>query len=373
MSKRFNIKVYDKDGVNRIATLNFSPTEPRGEQKDEVILSAPKFNAVKNGGLGACNLEFNVKIDDFGGLESVIVPMNEFRIYEITDEYPLGKKIYSGFLDSFKPRLKQGKETTVVKIFGYASALGFDEFRTAGGSSTVSYSATDPGQMARDIITRAAELYPQLNFDSSSIPLLGWTTDYDFDNISWKDALDLVQQMAGTGYYWYVDQENKVYLLEKSSSAEKEYTIGYDVQEFEADIKTGHIKNRIIFKWSGGTLSPKTDATSIDNYGQRTERVDGSSVTSSTAADIQAQYYLDSKKEKKVVGELVINSRATFHDIRPGQTVKVLALKEGQALYSDNMQIENMNYTAEAVKLQLEEYINFAKEVAKVAEVPQKF
>lgn len=374
MSKSYNIKVYGKNGLDEdyIKTLNYSPRQPGDGSKDEVLLSVPRFNAKKNGGLGQCTLEFNVKFDDFGSLAAVIVPMNEFRIYEVNTDYPEGRKIYSGFLDSYEPQIKQGKEITTVKLLGYASVLTMDDFRTSGGSTTVNYTATDPGQMARDIFTRVGELYPQVNFDTSSIPLLGWTTNYKFENLTWKDAIDLVQKIAGTSFYWYVDQDNKAYFLEKASSAQKRYQVGDDVQEIKATVKTDEVKNRVVFKWASGTIT-KTDSASITAYGQRTNRVSAESITDSTAADIQAQYILDQNKNPKTNVVMDLNTQANFYDVQPGQTVKILGLKEDQNLVGNNLQIESIRYSADILTIELEESRTLADEVKAVAEAAQKF
>lgn len=370
--KSYNIKVYQKDGITLIKTLNYTPTQPTDGSKDEVLLSAPKFNAKKNGGLGACKLKFNLKFDDMGTLESVIVPMNEFKIYEINEDYPLGILIFSGFLDSDTPEIKGVEETVEVKLLGYASVLTFDEFRTAGGSSTVVYTATDPGQMARDIFTRAGELCPQITYDTSSIPLLGWTTDYTFENLTLKDSIDLVQKIAGVSFYWYLDQNNKAYFLEKASVAEKKYQIGHDIQNAKSEKKTDEIKNNIIFEWASGTIT-KTDTASITAYLKRTSRVNGASITSSAAADIQAQYILDSKKDLKTKVSIVLNNIAKFYDIRPGQTVKILGLKKDQTIFGDNMQIETINYTPDTMTLGLEEVKTLADDIKEIAETAEKF
>lgn len=372
MTKSFNIKVYDKDKQNLIKVLTYEPKQPTDGSKDEVLLSAPSFNAKKNGGLGVCKLEFNVKFDDFGSLTDVIDPMNHFEVYEVNADYPLGALIYTGFLDSYDPVIKKGKETVTVKTFGYASVLTFDIFRTSGGSSTVDYTATDPGQMARDIFTRVGELYPLVTFDTSSIPLLGWTTNYKFENLTWKDALDLVQKIAGVSYYWYVDQNNKAYFKEKSTTADKKYLLGKSVQEATAKIESDEVKNRIVLKWSGGTKTV-TDTASITKYGQRTERVSAETITDSGAADIQAQYLLDTKKDAKTGVKIVLNDKAKFYDIQPGQTVKIEGLKKDQVIFGENLQIETIRYNADTMTLDLEESKSLADDIKNIAETEQKF
>ena len=258
--------------------------------------------------------------------------------------------------------MSNGLEKVSASIIGYASVLTFDEFRTSGGSSTVNYTATDPGQMARDIITRAAELYPQLTWDTLSIPLVGFTTDYKFENLNWKDALDLVQKIAGVSFYWYIDQNNKVYFLEKSSSFEKSFMVGDSVQDIKAKVESDEVKNRIVFKYSSNTII-KTDAASIAAYGQRTSRVNATTITSAAAADSQAQYILDTEKNAKTSLKIVLNDRAKFYDVKPGQTVKIRGLKEGQTIIGNNLQIETISYKGDSLTLELEESRTLADHV----------
>lgn len=71
-------------------------------------------------------------------------------------------------------------------------------------------SATDIGQMARDVVTAC----PNLSYDATSIPLVGATAIFDFSGTSGYTcltALEELRKMAGSGYYFWPDTAGKVW------------------------------------------------------------------------------------------------------------------------------------------------------------------
>ena len=372
MDKKYNVKIYDKAGTTLLKTVTYEQVQEKNADKEEVLLSAPSFAMKKNGGLGQCKLKFNFKFDDFGDFDGKIVDSNEIRIWEVSSDNPSGILIYSGFINDISPVLKESEEYLEVELLGYVSRLGRGEFQTAGGSPNVEYTAEDPAQMLRDIIDQAAVYYPQLNYTAESLPDVGFVTDYTFEELTWVEAIKIIQSICGVDFYWYVDKNNTVYLLEKAASAEKKYLIGASVQEGKIVHSPGEIVNKITLEAASGNITVE-DVPSQNAHGYSFTRVSATSITSSDAAQIQADYLLASQKDLKVSADFSINSTKPFYDIRPGMTVKIQGLKASQDVLGDNLIVETVTYTPDKLKLSLEERRLLADEVRTVAETPQKF
>lgn len=354
-NKRFNIKVYDTDGVTLIQTL--SPS---------VLKGAPTFTSQINGGLGQCQLDLNLPFDDFGEGTDIDF-MYIVKIYVTDSENPLGRLVYTGFVSAYQPYLQNKIQGVKVTLLGLGSLLSFAYYKN-GASFTVAHSAVDPAVIMKAIIDHFNTIYPGsllgYNSGGTTVDTVGTNVTYTFIEKKWLDALKDAFGTVGAGWWWSVDKQGQLYLKQKPASATHRFTIGKDIDSITVDKSSESVKNQVRVKYNGNTADD-SDATSISRFGTREAIVSDDQIQNAATANQRAGQEVDDNKVEKIKAKLTINMSYDLESIEVGDTCKIMNLDSAQQTFNNNMMIVSVNYSFTKVTVELEEQTKFSIELQK--------
>lgn len=364
MSKKYLIKVFDKDGTAL-------------QVVDSAILrSEIEFQSELNGGQGELQMDLTMSWDD---PPSWTDPFNFVRVFVFDAQNPRGRLLYSGVIVQRIPNVIGREEYISLTVFGLVGLLSFSLYKD-GSSFDVTHSAQDPKDVLEDIIDHFQLVYPPSSGDEwigynavtnirdgSQIETFGSNITYTFEKNVWSEAIDKLLELTDSGWYWYIDQGGDVIFREKSTSADHIFTVGKDVQDISAPENIEEIINSVTLAYDGGTTAAQEDATSISAYGKREQYVDDQNTTDSATAVSKAQRIRDENKDPKIQATIVVNSEYDFESIKPGDTCKVRNYKKGSVVLNDNMLIVGVTYTPELCTLELEgKRYDLTKEIKEV-------
>lgn len=354
VDKKFTVKIYDPTGATLIKTVN-----------PLLVKDTPNFPSKINQGFGQCVLNLNLPFDDFDEGGS-IDHMNIVRIYEIDNENPSGRLVYTGFISSYQPSINGGVDSVEVNLLGIVSLLATAFYR-ASGNLTVTKSGVELSQAIKDIINHFNSTYSGslITYDSGSIDTVGTNIEYVYEKLTWLDAIKKTFELIPAGWFWTVDNTGKFYLKENPTTPTHTFTIGKEIDNFTVRNNAENVKNQVIFEYLSGATVTVTDAPSVALYGLREKYVTDNEVQDSANATIAAQKILDNEKAKKIEVKLTINNEYDIESIKVGDTCQVTNYK-GTTLFNDNMLIIGINYNWDKVVLELGDYIdNFGEQIDK--------
>lgn len=342
--KHFVVKIYDSLGTT------FKTTLRPNELKNEI-----SFTSRINGGQGQLVLDLQRDFDDFDEGDEIDF-MNVVRVYEVDENNPSGRLIYSGFISAYKPYVRGSDQGVEVVCLGLCSLLSLAFYKDA--DYTVSKSSVDPKAIFEDIIDHFNTVYSGTLIDySGSVVTVGTNVSYEYVKRKWREAIDDTLLLSGAGYYWYVDQDGLFTFAQNPATSTHTFTLQKDVEEFLTNKSSEEIVNKTRVFYNGGT-SDDSDATSISEYGTREETITDSNITDLTTASQRAAQAVDDNKDVKINASLKINSLYDIETIKPGDTCKIRNIKSGQATFTDNMQIYSVKYTPDFVILELAQINN---------------
>lgn len=356
--KKYNIKIFDPTGT-LISTI-----------QPELILSDIEFDSQLNGGVGTVQIELDLTFDDFENQVSYIDVHNSVKIFEFDDENQDGQLIFTGEIIQPTPKLKVRAEMVTLLCQGLSAMFNVSVFKQ-GASFAPSYSGVDPSAIATDIVDQVIALTPFLTYEDTAIPSqtvfsVGTNVTVDFDpGTSWFDAMQIVAELAGDGWNWFVDGQGRFWFRSKPTTPTHVLQIGDDVGGIENEEDGAEIVNDVTIVYDTGTFN-KTDASSIATYGTREAYIDDQNIKDATTAEQRADTELRKANPVKRV-EIEINSKFNFEGISVGDTLKVRGLKSGSITLDPNSLIVGFFYGPDTMIVSLGEYTSLATEIAKIA------
>jgi hypothetical protein len=353
IQKSWNIIIYGQDGTTVLATL------PQSN-----IRGYPTFTTRINGGLGECVLDlvgsgFFFDTFDEG---NAIKHMNIVDIYEIDPSHPLGRRIYRGFISRYEPYIDSGSDEGVkVTCLGLVSLLTKSYYKN-GGTFTVSHSSVDPSTIAEAILTHFNTIYGgSLITSSSSVATVGTNVSYDFSDQKWFDALSTVGKLAGTGYWWNVDENGIYWLQPRTNTATHIFTIGKDIDSITVTKDGEKIVNDVQVRYSGGSYDA-SDATSQSTYGTGSPATGKmSKIVSDTSMGLDAATQAGTKevqdqKSAYLSASVEINSNYDIESVKVGQAAVIANYSASASnLFPNPLVIVSTTYTGDALRIQFEQ------------------
>jgi len=343
--KKYVAKIYDITG----ATLQSTQAE---------ILEHPKFTKTRNAGLGQCAIRLNYKFGEFASQLSNVV-----KIYCINDANPTGKLIYTGIVSQQYEVFGSGLQYTELILLGIQSLL-MNAYYKNGATYSVTHTNDDVSTILEAIVDHFQTVYSGslISYTGASIDTIGTDVTYTFDQKKWLQAIEGAFDLAGEGWYWYINEAGVLHLHQNPTSATHLFTVGKDIENIQVERSVEKIINENYLNYNGGT-DTASDATSKSTYGVREQYNDDQKITNATTAGKFTDKNVIDNKDPKTKTKLTINSQFAIEDINVGDTCKVLNLPFTSSVLSDNMVIERIDYRGELAIIHLGLYEFLHKEL----------
>ncbi len=280
-----------------------------------------------NGGLGLCKIELGREFDDFGEFDDIKLG-NEVQVWVHDDdsEDDFGTLIYSGYISSYEPTLENGQEKVIVNLLGYYTLLEQDIYKN-GATLTITETTEDVGVIFRNIMTRyrAETTNPKIHFSLDSVQETGNDGSYEFNIMTYRDAIEKAREMAPEGWYWYVNQYNEIKFQEKASSPDHLFILGRHFHKIKVVKSVEKIKNIAIVRDRSAIEEIREDDLSIADYSRRVQKYSDSKIGDVATAQAIGDSIINTYKdpEIKVVAEIIDNYSGKGYDIEsinPGDT-----------------------------------------------------
>lgn len=348
--KKYNVQILSQDGSTAIKTL------PLSRDKSDI-----HFRSVLNGGLGQLVLDLNLPFDDFDEGNSVEF-MNIVDVYAIDDDNPLGRRIYRGFISRYTPYIESdGREGVEVTCLGLVSLLSFSYYKNLGNYDVV-HTAQDPEAIFKAIIDHFNTIYGGnvLSYTGSTSPV-GSSVSVTFSDNTWLSAVQRTIKLAGTDWFWKIDQDGLCYFTTKPGTPTHTFTIGKNIDRLRCTKDSEGVINDVQVRRSGGTATDYYDTPSQVTFGlgspatgKRTRIISESSLTDVNAANQRGNKEIADNKDEKIKATVVVNSNYDIESIKPGDTCQIVNFLGSSSFFSNNMRIDSVEYEPDRVTLELE-------------------
>ena len=295
------------------------------------------FTKKLNGGLGPCLIELG---EAFDYQDETLTLNNEIQIWiEDKDTGSNGKLIYSGYISNIFRSIDEGEEKVLVNLLGYYTRLGQDIWKN-GTTTTFNYSgsATDIGTIFRSLIDRyiAETINPKITYSKDTIKTTGTTTEFKFEFLTYREAIDILRSLAPSNWWWYVDEHGTIYFKSKTTSPIHNFISGKHFKSIRVERSMEKVKNAVFFYDDvGNLLKLYTDDGSVKDYGRRSIKIFNDRIGVATDADkIGESFVLEHKDpDIKIIAEIIDNNEDDqfgydIESINPGDTCSFLGFDE---------------------------------------------
>jgi hypothetical protein len=238
-----------------------------------------------------------------------------------------------------------------------------------GLTATPDGDSADIGLITRAVVDRFNEenANPIFNYSPTTIPLTGTTVHYMFQSKTYRNALDKLSMLAPAGYFFYFDEYDFVHLKPKPTTPTHIFEFGKHFASFKGEKSMETLRNAIII-WNGETdpliavYKYYENATSVAQYGRRTETYVDPGIADEASADAIAANFLETMKEPEVKLTVTIFDN-NFDDVKgydiesiqPGDTCRFVGFNNEQLdLVQENMLIRRVDYATDRVELTIE-------------------
>lgn len=347
------------------------------------------FTKTLNGGVGECIITLAVPFD-YAGADlvegnDVEVVVGDGDTLIATDATLLSsantKTIYKGYISLIERDVDGATETVIVHVLGYYTLLSLDILKN--GAQTTLYSinsgtgltttsgsnaAADIGLMVRGVIDRFNAEHGTgkvfYNASLANVPNTGTTAKYIFQEKTYREAIDVLKQLAPSNVYWYVDETGELSFKAVPTTPTYNFIFGRHFSKVHVERSLEKVRNvALVFNGvASGIYKHYEDAASIALYGRRAERITDLGVKDTGAADALGAKFLAENKDAGLILKCTIfdnnNDKGLGIDIeaiRPGQTCSITGFSSTLSnIFKDNMVITAVTYTLEAVEIQVE-------------------
>jgi len=341
MAKTYEVKIYDQAG-----------SAYKGTYK---IMSTPHFNANVNGGLGELTIQLPYTLKDFSlGVELNYTNQVQLWVRDI-DTGNDGVLVYSGYMVDFYPTISGNKEFVEVKIWGNATRLARTFYRNG---FTVGFDLTDdPADIVKDIVDKYRALVdnPIVNYDGTSVSSLGSNLNIVFKMKKCSEAIDMVREATGEGWFWYVGADNILHFTTKPSTPTHTFVYGKDFSDIKFGFESSKVRNgMILYNGMQDDDASKIaylfyNATSQGSYFNSEEYLQESGIEEDDTAISFGEAYINSKKNPNQFVEVKLkdNNFGKGYDIESvkcGDTFKILNIPS-DVNFSGNIMVTGVEYT----------------------------
>lgn len=347
------VQIFQADGSTPVETLDLTKLKNKLTFSDQL-----------NGGLGELTLDLSYPFDDFSE-GTRIKAMNIVDVYAVEDSYPLGRRVYRGFMSQYEPYVLQNGATGVlVRCLGLVSLAQYVYYKN-GSSFAVTHTTADPQTMGRAIIDALNTSYNLFSYSNDTTDPTGGSLSKTFTDKKIFDALKETQELTPDGWYWRIDANGVYWLKPKPVAATHLFVLGRDINWLRAPKSAENIINDVQVRYSGGNADG-SDATSISAYGKRTQILMDTGLDSAAGAARNTKALADGKN-MVIKASLQLNDTYDIESVHPGDTCQVLNTAYGNAFFDTNMTIIQVQWEGETATLQLGDYrADVAVEVARM-------
>lgn len=331
------------------------------ENSDQILVQTETANAV--GPDTDVQENFNVEVVAFyGGYDELLDefgdPIRDETGDSILTSYgnPNGKTVYSGYIGDYE--LVFGDKSGVkVTIIPHVAEMMHYVFKS-GANTTVAYNSVDPVTMARDAMDNYISQGGIITYDTTTMPLSGWTSSYDFKLQTTREVMDKVIELLPAGYYHYVDPGTNVqYLKEKSATAHHTFYYGYHITELRLKKSITQLVNKVYFVGgeTAGVYLYKyyEDATSVSDYRPGLERISDSRVTLAASAEVLSESQIEQYKDPRYRTEVTVTD--AVYDIEKINLGEMVAFKNFGSFVDDLLlQIVSIDKEKHAITMTLD-------------------
>lgn len=286
-----------------------------------------------NSGPAECLLTLDVAFDYEGGdltegndVEVVISDQSTVADDNV-NAFEGARTIYRGYISLVERSIDGAKEQINVHLLGYYTLLAVDVLKNGvqttmytnnvSGLTTVSadWTPADIGLIARTVIDRYNIENPgsRIFYLENDIPDMGVNAKYQFQQKTYREALDILKQLAPPDVYWYVSETGRIKFQAKPGASTHVFVFGRDFSKILVQKSLEKLRNSLLL-WNGKTgvdsiYKTYADASSMSLYGRRTERVNDYGIGYTDAADAEGDKFLSQNKDIaiKVVATILDN------------------------------------------------------------------
>jgi hypothetical protein len=315
IGKEFWYKVYN--GSNYVTTWT------------KEVLSTPRFRSQLNNIRSNLDVTLARSFDSFG---TDIEVSRKVEVWVRDKERPGGKLLYTGYIASYEPQIKEdGMETVKVVLFPYEAEFGRFILQDESGNTTLSYTAKDPSEILTDIIDKYRRRGGTIRYLPQSIQRTNTQVTQEFKGVTIKDVLNSIEQLSPAGFYWYVDGKGILYFKQKGPVAVHNFAIGLDVTHLETFRRVEDLVNEVYFTGAGNpSLYRKYQNTSsIDEYGTYMKRITDNRIEEANSASSIANRNINAYKDPEIrsVFHIADSHTARFgydiEDVQVGDTIQI--------------------------------------------------
>ena len=247
------------------------------------------------GGCGAFSARLARAFDDFGSIRGD----DDVQIKIVK---PIGSGFdlwYRGLVLGVEPALG---EPEGVMVFGEGYFSRLDKVVV-----DKTYTATDAGLIARDILDTFVVPNTEITYDAADVPTAGFSADLGFATTA-IEALRTIADMLGRE--WGVREDLKFYMLDPTTTAEHFVRPGGEIVEYRPLLDWSEVLNELIIK--GGLVGGSPASFTVSRAGSNPKRqaiVQNSAVTTQAVADKLGGAILDDQGVVKRRASLALRQR----------------------------------------------------------------
>jgi hypothetical protein len=337
------------------------------------------FTKTLNGGPGECIIKLAVPFD-YDGAELLVG--NDVQVFladkdSAASDDPAGTRIiYKGYISMIERDIDATTDSITVHLLGYYTLLALDILSssatttlysnntsglvTSGGSQN----AADIGHMVRQTIDLFNAVTPgHISYDIVGIPDTGTTAKYTFTQRTYREAIDVLKDLAPANVYWYADEKGVVTFKATPTTPTHTFIFGRHLSKVRVEKALEKTRNFVLIdNGSGGLYYHYTDASSVAQYGRRVEHIHDYAIADIGAMNAAGAKFLaeNSAPSVKVVATIVDNNGNDYlgtdiEDIAPGDTCRFIGFSSSLSdIFRDNMLITSVSYTLDSVQIEVE-------------------
>lgn len=352
LQKQYLIKMFDPDGATFIKNI------PQG---DGGLKNIPTFKARINGGFSECVLDFDLPWDNFGeGGQIDFINIGEVWVTDASN--PLGRRVYRGFVSKYEPYIDGTQEGVKVTLLGLVALLSRSYYKS-GSTFAVTHSAQDPEAIAKAIIDHFNTIFggSLINYAGGSTQTVGTAVTVTFTDQRWIEAMTKTISLAGTDWWWFVDQDGLFQFKAKPGAYTHTFTVGKDIDSINVQKTSETVINDIQVRGASGGTADVSDATSQTTYGtgspatgKYSNIISDSSLGDSNAMNQAGNKSLGDNKDATVSSSLVVNNKYDIESVHIGQTCQLANYNHSNNFFSNNMLIVAIEYFGDSIKIDVE-------------------
>lgn len=329
----FNYKVYNLSWVYKF-TINI---------KD--VKNLPSFTANESGWQGECKLLLNYNFET-----TTIENTDIIHIYKDTS------LLYTWIVQDVFRKITNNSEEVELPLLWLWTLPTYLLYKDTW--SYVFSKNQDPSVIIKNIIDYINTTYTAwwLNYDVWSIETYWTVVDIDFDHDTCLDAIK--KCIATTDFKLFIDKDWKVYFKSKPVSATHILIVWKDVEQINLEEDSEKLVNRLILKRKSWTTIYE-DTTSQTNYWLKELYLEKTDLADSVSANEFWNNYISTYKNPINKTSIRINNNFTLENIKVSDTIQVKNFN----YIINNLQIVKYSYTIDKMKLELEVFDSFGKEL----------